>query len=167
MGAVRLSIKMAEGCKIVEDQTGQENWYRIDTSSPEYGEWKKIVGYKKYWGEKNVKLKDKEPWARMRCGNIGRAGNKGYMNVNCRLCGAVKENLKHILDCREFKKVVKMDLRLAVEKVMRGEGNDPMFWTTILSGRIKSELGEYCRMFEREAKAREQAELWEVVIGQI
>ena len=60
-----------------------------------------------------------------------------------------------------------MDLRLAVEKVMRGEGNDPMFWTTILSGRIKSELGEYCRMFEREAKAREQAELWEDVIGQI
>ena len=70
-----------------------------------------------------MKLKDKEQWARTRCGNIERAGDKGYMNVNCRLCGAVKENLKHILDCREFKKVVKIDLKLAVEEVMRGEVN--------------------------------------------
>ena len=123
------------------------------------------MGYEKYWGEKDVKLKDKEQWARMRCGNIGRAGNKGYMNVNCRLCGAMKENLKHILDCREFEKVVKMDLRLAVEEVMRREGKDPMLWTTILSGPIKPELGEYCKIFERQAKAREQAELREDVMG--
>ena len=96
--------KIAGGCRIIEDQTMQEDWYRIDTSRycPEYGEWKKIVGYEKYWGE-DVKLRDKEQWARMWCSNIGRAGNKGYMNVNCRLCGAVNENLKHILDCREFK----------------------------------------------------------------
>ena len=40
------------------------------------------------------------------------------MNVNCRVYGALKKNLKHILDCRELKKVVKMDLRLAVEEVM-------------------------------------------------
>ena len=85
------------------------------------------MGYEKYWGEKDVKLKDTEQWARMRCGNTGRAGNKVYMNVNCILCGAVKENFKHILDCREFKKVIKMDLKLVVKEVMRGEGNDPMF----------------------------------------
>ena len=48
---------------------------------------------------------------------------------------------------------------------MRGEGNDPMFWTIISSGPIKPELGEYCRIFEREAKARVQAELWEDVMG--
>ena len=65
----------------------------------------------------------------MRCGDIGRAGNKGYKNLNSGLCGAVKANLKHILECPELKKVVKMDLRLAIEEVMRGEGNDPMFWT--------------------------------------
>ena len=104
--AVRLLKKMAEGCRIIEDQMTQGDWHRIDTLRycPEHGEWKKIVGYEKYWGEKDVKLKDKEQWARMRCGNIGRAGNKGYMNVNCKLCGAVKENLKHILESREFKK---------------------------------------------------------------
>ena len=65
----------------------------------------------------------------MRCDNIGRAGNKGYMNVNCRLCverGRKTQSIL-VLDCREFKKVVKMDLRLAVEEVMRGEGNDSMF----------------------------------------
>ena len=123
------------------------------------------MGYEKYWGEKDVKLKDKEHSAGMRCGNIGRAGNKAYMNVNCRLCGTVKENLRHILDCREFQKVLKRDLKLAVEEVMRGEGNDPMFWITIFSGPIKPELGEYCRIFETEAKAREQAELSEDVMG--
>ena len=42
-----------------------------------------------------------------------------------------------------------MDLRLAVEEVMRGERKDPMFWTTIFSGPIKPELGEYCKIFER------------------
>ena len=76
----------------------------------------------------------------MRCGNTGRAGNKVYMNVNCILCGAVKENFKHILDCREFKKVIKMDLKLVVKEVMRGEGNDPMFWSNVmiqsLAGRL-------------------------------
>ena len=48
---------------------------------------------------------------------------------------------------------------------MRGEGNDSVFWTTILSGPIKPKLGEYCRIFEKELKGREQAELWENVIG--
>ena len=55
----------------------------------------------------------------------------------------MKENLEHILDCREFKEVVKTDLRLAVDEVMSREGNNPMFWTTILSGPIKLEFGEY------------------------
>ena len=43
MDRERLVTKMAEGCKIIEDQTAQEDWYRIDTSRycPEYGEWKK------------------------------------------------------------------------------------------------------------------------------
>ena len=123
MDPLRLLTKMAEGCKIIEDQMTQEDWYRIDTSKycSEYGKWKKIVGYEKYWEEKDVKLKDEEQWARMRCSNIGRAGNKGYMNVNCRLCGAVKENLKHTVG--NWKKVVKMDLRLLVEEVRREKDN--------------------------------------------
>ena len=53
-----------------------------------------------------MKLKDEEQWARMRCGNITWAGNEGYRNINCRLCGAVTENLKHILDCQKFEKVI-------------------------------------------------------------
>ena len=60
-----------------------------------------------------------------------------------------------------------MDLNLAVEEVMRGEGNDPMFWTTIYSGPINPELGEYCRIFEKKAKEREQVQLWEDVMGWI
>ena len=81
-----------------------------------------------------MELKDKEQWVRMSCGNVGRTGNKEYRNVNCRVCAAVKENLKHILECREYLKLEKMDLRLAVKEVMKGQGNDPMFWKTILRG---------------------------------
>ena len=58
-----------------------------------------------------------------------------------------------------------MDLRLAMEEVMRRERNDTMFWTTLLSEPIKPELGEYCRIFEKEAKARERAELCEYMMG--
>ena len=40
-----------------------------------------------------------------------------------------------------------------------------MSWRTIFSGPIKPELSEYCRTFEREAEAREKAELWEDMMG--
>ena len=40
---------------------------------------------------------------------------------------------------------------------MRREGNDSMFWTPILSGPIKTELGEYCRIFERGESKRTSA----------
>lgn len=58
----------------------------------------------RYWGEKEAKIKDKECWARMRCGNIGRAFKKGYMkggetHWDCRLCGYEWETLEHILVC--------------------------------------------------------------------
>ena len=43
------------------------------------------------------------------------------MNVNSRLCGAGKENLKHILNYRELQQMVKTDLRSAVEELVRGE----------------------------------------------
>ena len=77
-----------------------------------------------------------------------RAGNKGYTNVNCRLWGGKNENLEHILNCRKSKEVVRKKLILAVEEVIREGGNDLMFWSTILSGPIKPELGKYCRIFE-------------------
>ena len=140
MDPARLLTKMPKGCKIIEDQTTQEDWHRIDTwrYCSEYKELEKLVGYEKYCREKEVKLKDKEQWTRMRCGNIGQAGNKGYMKVDCRLGGAGKENLKHISDCLELQKMVKTHLRLAVKEVMKVEGNE---WPNVLDNNL--ELPDY------------------------
>ena len=43
-----------------------------------YGEIKKIVDSKKYWDKKGIKGEMEEKWARLRCGNIGKGGKKGY-----------------------------------------------------------------------------------------
>ena len=94
---------------------------------PEYGKWKKNSGLRKISGKNYVELTNEERWARTRWGNIRWIGNKLYMNVNCKLCRGEKESLEHTLNCREFKKVLKEVLRLAVEEIMRGGGNDSMF----------------------------------------
>ena len=46
MDLVRLLAKTGQGFKIIENQTTQEEWFRIDTSRycPEYMEREKIVG---------------------------------------------------------------------------------------------------------------------------
>ena len=92
--------------------------------------------------------------ARIKCGNQRRE-----RNFNWRLCEGEKENLEHILNCREFKKLVKAELSLALKEVIRDGGNDPIFCTTILKGPIEPELRKYCKIFEREATVKEVAEL--------
>lgn len=50
-----------------------------------------------YWYKDKIKREDKEQWARLRCGNIGRAFKKGYTEWSCRLCGHDLETLSHLL----------------------------------------------------------------------
>ena len=45
------------------------------------------MGREKYWDDKKIEYWDKEQWARLRCGNVGKAGNKEFQDVSCRLCG--------------------------------------------------------------------------------
>lgn len=56
-----------------------------------------------YWEIEVLALSDKIQWARHRCGNVGKAGNKGYENVDCRFCGEMEENMEHTSLCDRTK----------------------------------------------------------------
>lgn len=54
-----------------------------------------------YW-DKKVKIKEnKEVWARIRCGCVGRAYKKGFKDWSCRLCNWGEETLTHLIRCPE------------------------------------------------------------------
>lgn len=96
-----------------------------------------------------MKGKCKELWARMRCGNIERAGNKGYERENCRMCRRGRENLEHIvLHCLKLKRKVKEDLLRKVEGGRQNEGNRCK-WKHTMTRPIRMEVCEYIREFER------------------
>ena len=61
----------------------------------------------------------KEQWARIRCGNIGKEKKKGYIIRNCAVCIVEEESLQHIWQCEEARKEIKKD---CVEGVDNGEG---------------------------------------------
>ena len=56
MDPVKLLIKMAKGYKIISKTKRRR---KTDIESI-YRDGKKLVGYEKYWGDKDVELKDKE-----------------------------------------------------------------------------------------------------------
>ncbi|KAK2577961.1 hypothetical protein KPH14_012261 [Odynerus spinipes] len=90
----------------------------------------------------------------MRCGNLGRAGNKGYDKMQCRLCGWETEDLEHIWNCEKFRNVVNPELERRIGKIM--EGHRGREWKKLLSGPIQAELCEYSREFEKEARDQEK-----------
>lgn len=89
-------------------------------------------------------------WARMRCGNIGRAGNKGYTDVSCRLCGGEREDLEHILQCESVKGG---DLKELWEE-WDGLGRDESI-VRILGGKPISELCKVVRGWEKLVREME------------
>ncbi|XP_044010579.1 uncharacterized protein LOC122854162 [Aphidius gifuensis] len=65
---------------------------------------KNMTRWENYWNEKGVSACNKESWARMKCGNVGRAyKSEKVINEkeewNCRMCGNYRETLEHILVC--------------------------------------------------------------------
>ena len=80
------------------NQETQGNWSRIEKSKycKNYGTWKKTVGREKYWEDKELEYMDKEKWARLRCENVGKAGNTGFVDTRCRLCREEDEELEHM-----------------------------------------------------------------------
>ena len=47
----------------------------------------KQCGNRKVLVGKSNKCREKGHWTKIRCGNVGKAGNKGYKDSTCGLCG--------------------------------------------------------------------------------
>ena len=82
---------------------------KVDKSSfgKFYGEIKKTVDREKYWDKKGINEEMKEEWTTLRCGNIGKVGEKGYEDWSCKICGEDDESINHILMCKDARELIK------------------------------------------------------------
>lgn len=107
-----------------------------------------------YWDRKVNTKESKELWARIRCGNVGRAFKKGFKEWKCRLCFWEDETLSHLLCCSEASKLQTERTR---EFVLRWKGDrreDDLkdLLVETLKGEIKEEICEYNNVVERKIK---------------
>ncbi|CAD6235813.1 GSCOCG00007994001-RA-CDS [Cotesia congregata] len=84
----KIDEKINAGVERYKEKLKEDDEKAIERSS--YNKmYKKIMiekdGYN-YWKDDKKRGEDKEQWARIRCGNIGRAYKKGYTEWTCRLC---------------------------------------------------------------------------------
>ena len=102
-------ILLGEGLKRKEEQDTQGDWMKVDKSSfcKFYEEIKKTVNRQKYWDKKGINGEIKEEWARLKCGNIGNVGKKGYEDWSCRVCGKEDESINHIWMCEDARELIK------------------------------------------------------------
>ena len=89
---------------IAEAQEIKKDWTRIEQSSycRYYKEMKEMTEMKTYWQKKKLKGRQKEVWARWRCGNAVREGKKGFKDTNFRACRNKEETLQHVIECEEI-----------------------------------------------------------------
>ncbi|CAG5099976.1 Protein of unknown function, partial [Cotesia congregata] len=141
------------------------NWWEKELEA----EWSKIVEskynslYKEilpgangaaYLSMKVKRKMDKETWARIRCGNVGRAGKKGYKDWSCRLCGGGEETLAHICTCSEAWRLQTDETKSFMEiwKGNRIESEMRSLLVKTLRGEIIEELCTFIRVIENKLK---------------
>ncbi|CAG5107947.1 Protein of unknown function, partial [Cotesia congregata] len=143
------------------------NWWEKELEA----EWSKIVEskynslYKEilpgangaaYLRMKVKRKMDKETWARIRCGNVGRAGKKGYKDWSCRLCGGGEETLAHICTCSEAWRLQTDETKSFMEiwKGNRIESEMRSLLVKTLRGEIIEELCTFIRIRGRDQLTR-------------
>lgn len=144
--------KLGEFLERGERKTREQDERKIERSTfnPEYKWLERPNEENSYWSSKGVSWGDKVMWARMRCGNIGRAGNKGYKDESCRLCGEGREDLEHILRCEAIKGGI-----LKVWWDHWAEKGQHESIAELLGGKPKQELCKLVREWEKLIKKRE------------
>lgn len=159
-GEKMLETLLEEGLGKKKDQDIQEDWTRIDKSS--YCTIFKSIKFnterESYWNIAELSGSVKETWARLRCGNIGRAEKKGYNDWSCRVCGQSEEDMEHIWDCQEAKKKIKKEWVTWVEK-WKGDrqGESLRYWLCQwLRGPPSVEICKYVAEFEGLTKRAEE-----------
>ena len=62
-----------------------------------------------------------EEWARLRCGNIGKVGKKGYEDWSCRICGKEDESINRIWMCKDTREPIKDESVRGVDEWREGK----------------------------------------------
>ena len=88
----------------------------------------------------------KEEWARLRCGNIGRAGTEGY--EDWKLSGKEDESINHVRMCDDSRELIKVEWR------RENQGGGAYLETTkaTAGGPGTPALCEYLRALKKSAK---------------
>ncbi|KAI4491905.1 hypothetical protein M0804_003297 [Polistes exclamans] len=110
----------------------------------------------KYWSEEGVRGGIKEVWARLRCGNIGKAGKKGEKNWKSRLCKEQEETLEHLITCEKGRELVSEKRRKEIEEWVDGikEGAIRGDLINMFGGKIQVGICEFFREVEELCKRR-------------
>ena len=93
---------LRDGIEIKKGRDIQLDWVKTDRSTfnqlfkePEEG-----IDGEKYWGNEEVRGDLKDQSAKLRCGNIGKTGKKGFKSWKCAICNTQDESLEHIWPCK-------------------------------------------------------------------
>lgn len=108
-----------------------------------------------YW-DKKVKIKEnKEVWARIRCGCVGRAYKKGFKDWSCRLCNWGEETLTHLIRCPEAWKLQSDQTNEFMVNWMgnkREEELKDLLIETLSGTSVVEELCEFIKIVEKKIK---------------
>lgn len=154
---------LAEGCCRKEEQDIQKDWTGVEKSSfcPWFKDIKEGCGRERYWDNKTIRGELKEQWARLRCGNVGKVGKKGFESWTCEVCRNAEESVEHIWQCEEARMMIKEEWIRGVDEWRKGrEGEELERWTRVtLRGELVEEICEYVREFEKAKRARTENEM--------
>lgn len=87
----------------------------------------------------------------MRCGNVGKTGNKGYKNIKCRLCDEKDETLEHIISCEKLEEFLEDSVKEWRKIWMEGDNGEEKL-KEALRGDVSKEMCDLTRAFENEAR---------------
>ncbi|CAG5075462.1 Protein of unknown function, partial [Cotesia congregata] len=148
-----IETKLSESLRELETKLKTEIRAKVAQSRywDKYEEITSEENFNSYWEQKQWKGWEKEQWARLRSGNLGRVGNKGYSDTNCRLCGKAEETLDHLWVCDKAKSAIKKEWVKDMENWRNAKEGTELERLTIntLQGEPKTELCRYAREFEK------------------
>lgn len=139
--------RMRKGVDEWKEKERREDWGKVCEST--YNRiYKEIMPEEKgaiYLNKGRKKKEENITWARMRCGNVGRAFKKGQKEWMCRLCEREYETIEHLISCEEAGKIQREQIKERMDewkKTWEGRGEREIIIEK-LRGEVCSMLCEY------------------------
>ncbi|KAH0550019.1 hypothetical protein KQX54_016877 [Cotesia glomerata] len=111
-----------------------------------------------YWNEKEISEGMKEVWARLRCGNLTRAGKAGMEEWKCRMCKKENETIEHIMSCEVMKDSLSAEVKNELEVWREMSEGDSVRKKIVraLKGKICKKLCSVIREMEKKLKGGDE-----------